>query len=160
LLTKIGNAFRWIYGHVTGKTSNFNWIVKDKLAGSAIPTSLREIRWLYDKHGIKSIVTIKEKRLPSKWLEVPKIEYLHLSIEDYGAPSVEELDYLVTHIQRHIDHGKPVMVHCSGGKGRTGTTLVGYLLKVQDVLNAEEAIHRLKYPRRINTVKRTKRYCL
>jgi protein-tyrosine phosphatase len=47
--------------------------------------------------------------------------YYNISIHDYGAPSLEELDYVVNYISRQIDMAKPVMVHCSGGKGRTGT---------------------------------------
>jgi atypical dual specificity phosphatase len=143
LIAKIGNVFRWIYGHITGKTTNFNWVVEDKLAGSAIPTSFREIKWLYDQHGIRSIVTVKEDPLQSKWFESKRIDYLHISIEDYGSPSLEELDYVVNYISRQIDNEKPVMVHCSGGKGRTGTILAGYLIK-KNGLSAEKAVYKLR----------------
>jgi atypical dual specificity phosphatase len=110
---------------------------------------LREIKWLAKEHSIRSIVTIKEKPLPSEWFKSSgigegKIDYFHLSIEDYGAPSLEELDHVVTHISIQIDNGKPVMVHCSGGKGRTGTILAVYLIKKRIVLNAYQAITRLR----------------
>ena len=144
LSAKIGNVFRWIYGHLTGRTTNFSWVIEDKLAGSAIPTSFREILWLYRQHGIKSIVTIKENPLPSKWFESGKIDYFHLSIEDYGAPTLEELDYVVNYISRQLDDRKPVMVHCSGGKGRTGTILAGYLIKKGNSLTAKKAIYKLR----------------
>ena len=147
-MVKIGNLFRWIYGHITGRPTNFNWVIEGKLAGSGIPTSLREIKWLAKQHGIRSIVTIKEKPLPSEWFKSSsagdgKIDYFHLSIEDYGAPSLKELDYVVSYIIRQIDNGRPVMVHCSGGKGRTGTILAAYLIKKGNVLSAEQAINRL-----------------
>jgi hypothetical protein len=51
------------------------------------------------------------------------------------------LDYVVSYIIRQIDNGRPVMVHCSGGKGRTGTI---YLIKEGNVLSAEQAINRLR----------------
>jgi atypical dual specificity phosphatase len=35
-------------------------------------------------------------------------------------------------------------VHCSGGKGRTGTILAAYLIKKGNVLNAYQAIDRLR----------------
>ncbi len=119
LITKIGNVFRWVYGHIIGKTTNFNWVREGELAGSGLPTSFREIKWLYKQHGIRSIVTIKEEPLQSKRFESKRIDYLHISTEDYGAPSLEELDYVVNYISTQINNGKPVMVHCSGGKGRT-----------------------------------------
>ena len=56
------------------------------------------------------------------------IDYFHLSIDDYGVPSLEELDHVVNYISRQIDNGEPVMVHCSGGKVRTGTILAAYIL--------------------------------
>lgn len=89
LVAKIGNLFRWIYGHLTEKTANFNWVVKDKLARNVIAIPFSEIRSLDDVHGIRIIVTIKEKPLPSKWFERGKIDYFHLSTEEYGAPSME-----------------------------------------------------------------------
>ena len=30
-MVKIGNLFRCIYGHITGRPTNFNWIIEDKL---------------------------------------------------------------------------------------------------------------------------------
>jgi atypical dual specificity phosphatase len=36
------------------------------------------------------------------------------------------------------------MVHCSGGKGRTGTILAAYLIKKGNVLGAEQAIDKLR----------------
>jgi atypical dual specificity phosphatase len=155
-MVKFGNFYRWIYGLLAGRPTNFNWVIKGKLAGSGIPMSLSELRWLVKQQGIRSVVTIKEKPLPSEWFDSTssksvnhetdkKIDYFHLSIEDYGIPSsLEDLDYVVSYISRQIDNGNPVMVHCSGGKGRTGTILAAYLLKKEKDLSAEQAISRLR----------------
>jgi atypical dual specificity phosphatase len=45
-MVKIGNFYRWIYGRIIGKPTNFNWLIEGKLAGGGIPMSLREIKWL------------------------------------------------------------------------------------------------------------------
>jgi atypical dual specificity phosphatase len=89
--------------------------------------------------------------LPSEWLSGDgsigdrKIDYFHLTVKDYDAPSsLEELDYVVNYITRQIDKGKPVMVHCSGGRGRTGTILAAYLIKKGNVLSAEQDIYNLR----------------
>ena len=60
---------------------------------------------MYDKNGMRSIVTVEEKPLPREWFEnekIGKIDYYHLSIEDFGAPSVEELDNVVNDIRAQI----------------------------------------------------------
>jgi atypical dual specificity phosphatase len=154
-MVKISNIYRWIYGHITGKPTNFGWVVEGKLAGSGVPMSEKELKWLVERQGIKSIITIKEKPLPSEWFSTnnndntdtatKKIDYLHISIQDYGAPSLEELDYVVNHISQQIDRGRPVMVHCSGGKGRTGTIFAAYLIKKErgSIMTADNAIKRL-----------------
>ena len=142
-MAKIGNIYRWIYGQIRGKPTNFNWIVERKLAGSEDLRSLSEVKWLV-KQGVRSIVTIKEKPLPSEWFinDNTNIDNFHISIQDYGAPSLEELDYVVNHINQQIDRGRPVVVHCSGGKGRTGTILAAYLIKKG--ASADQAIKRLR----------------
>jgi protein-tyrosine phosphatase len=62
----------------------------------------------------------------------------------YRDPYLQELDYVVNYTNRQIDNGKPVMVHCSGGKGRTETILAAYLIKNRNVLNAYQAIKNLR----------------
>ena len=148
-MTKIGNAYRWMYGRVADRPTNFGWVLDGKLAGSGLPMTYSQFFWLI-KHGIKTIITVREVPLPSNWftdsiknIESDNINYLHLSVEDFGAPSIEEIDSTVDYIQRQIDNRKPVMVHCAAGKGRTGTILAAYLLKNEN-LTAELAIKKIR----------------
>jgi atypical dual specificity phosphatase len=148
-MTKIGNAYRWMYGRVADRPTNFGWVLDGKLAGSGLPMTYSQFFWLI-KHGIKTIITVREVPLPSNWftesiknIESDNINYLHLSVEDFGAPSIEEIDSTVDYIQRQIDNRKPVMVHCAAGKGRTGTILAAYLLKNEN-LTAEQAIKKIR----------------
>jgi atypical dual specificity phosphatase len=148
-MTKIGNAYRWMYGRVADRPTNFGWVLDGKLAGSGLPMTYSQFFWLI-KHGIKTIITVREVPLPSNWftdsiknIESDNINYLHLSVEDFGAPSIEEIDSTVDYIQRQIDNRKPVMVHCAAGKGRTGTILAAYLLKNEN-LTAKQAIKKIR----------------
>jgi atypical dual specificity phosphatase len=115
--------------------------------------SKKEAKWLINTQGIRTIVTIKEKPLSREWLNQnnetntgdsgTNIDYMHISVQDYGAPSLEELDYVVNYISQQIDRTRPVMVHCSGGKGRTGTILAAYLIKKENGMTADKAVSRL-----------------
>jgi protein tyrosine phosphatase len=141
-LTKIGDAYRRLHGMVTEKPTNFSWIIEGKLAGCGLPVSQDEFEWVVDQ-GIKSVVTVREIALPSDWFNGGNIDYLHLQVEDFGAPNMEELVQAVDFIDQQISSGKPVMVHCAAGKGRTGAVLAAYLVKKQN-LTADQAIEKLR----------------
>ena len=142
-MTKIGDAKRKLHGIITGKPDNFSWLIEGKLAGSAIPTSFEEIKWLVDG-GVKSIVTVREESLDDDWIK--NINYLHIHSNDMGVPEFEDLIKAVDFIHQRITNNEPVMVHCLAGLGRTGTILACYLIKYQK-LSADDSIQKVRESR-------------
>jgi atypical dual specificity phosphatase len=144
-MTKIGNAYRWIYGRMVNRPTNFSWVIEGKLAGSGMPMNYSQFLWVMT-HGVKAIVTVREVPLPSKWFSNGNgddVDYFHLRVEDYSAPSLEEIDNTIDYIQQQISKNKPVMVHCAAGRGRTGTILAAYLIKKENV-TANQAIKKIR----------------
>lgn len=159
-MTIQGDIFRWFYGRIFKKPSNFSWVIPNKLAGSALMRTRSEFDWIITQ-GIRSIVTIREIPLPAKYFEISeknvkvgtiketnkKIDYLHLQVKDNTPPSLDVLVKTVDYIQNHIENGKPVLVHCNAGRGRTGVILTAYLMKTQN-LSRDEALIKIKETRK------------
>ena len=142
-MTIYGDVWRKVHGTVTGRPDNFSWLIENKLAGSAIPTSIDEVQWAIEQ-GVKSIVTVREVPLDDDW--VKDVNYLHISSNDMGVPEFADLTYAVDFIHRRITNSEPVMVHCLAGMGRTGTLLACYLIKYQK-MSANEATEKIREER-------------
>lgn len=154
-MTLIGDVYRWLYSKFSSRPTNFSWVINNALAGSGLPLSFDQFKWLVN-HGIGTIVTVREVPLPSHWLSLndkknldvdtqrpDKVNYLHLRVEDYHSPTVQEIDSTVKFMENEIKENRPVLVHCAAGKGRTGTILGAYLLRNQKI-GAKEAITRIR----------------
>ena len=142
-MTKIGDAKRKLHGMITGKPDNFSWLIDGKLAGSAIPTSKDEIKWVQEQ-GVKSIVTIREEPLADEWIK--DVNYLHIMSNDMGVPEFDDLIHAIDFIHRRITNNEFVLVHCLAGLGRTGTVLACYLVKYQN-MTADEATQKVREER-------------
>ena len=142
-MTIYGDVWRKVHGTLTGKPDNFSWLIENKLAGSAIPTSIDEVHWVIDQ-GVKSIVTVREEPLADDWIK--DVNYLHVKSNDLGVPEFDDLGYAVDFIHRRITNNQPVLVHCLAGLGRTGTILACYLVKYQNE-SADEAMEKVREQR-------------
>lgn len=110
------------------------WIEEGKIAGRSYP-SLEEIKELY-MEGFRILVPL-ERREDTSEIEKIGFEVFPIFIQDFTSPLIEHLEKFNSIIDESA--GKPILVHCTGGLGRTGTMLASYLIKRKS-MTAKQAI--------------------
>lgn len=142
---RLGDLFLYLRSTVVKSKSvyRFGWVIEGQLAGSGRLMSPLQLAWA-TSHGIKSVVTIREFPLDASWFSSRNdIKYRHIKVKDHSAPPMEDLGEIATYIENEIKQGRPVIVHCNGGSGRTGTVLAAYFMK-KNGLTAQQAVRKVK----------------
>ena len=78
--------------------------------------------------GVEALLSLTEQTLPSDLLTRIELEAEHLPVADYTAPTIMQVEQSIATINRFLERGLPVAVHCGAGLGRTGTILACYLV--------------------------------
>lgn len=124
----------------------FHWIVPGKLAGCPAPGISAPIDYdlnLLVRAGITHLITLTEKDVDQGALRRHMLTNTHLPIFDREAPSIGQTHMLLVRMQKLIDAGEVLAIHCKAGLGRTGTVLAAWLIR-EGSLTAEVSIARLR----------------
>lgn len=100
-----------------------------------------DLAWLRAE-GIRSVLSLTETPLPAATLRQADFSYLHLAVDDLTAPTPNQLQRALGFIDWQRALGRPVVVHCRMGQGRTGTVLAAYLIR--DGMTADDSIAHLR----------------
>jgi protein tyrosine phosphatase (PTP) superfamily phosphohydrolase (DUF442 family) len=116
-----------------GGKMNISWIEKGVLAASPLPRTDADLESLHEQ-GVRAILTLTERPLTAQpKISVGKLSKLdmtlaHIPIDDFHPPTPEQAEEAVAFIDQMAAEGRPVLVHCLAGQGRTGCVLHAYYL--------------------------------
>jgi atypical dual specificity phosphatase len=124
----------------------FNWIVPGKLAGCSAPgvsVPIDQDLGSLARIGITQLVTLTETDLDQEALRRHRLTNIHLSVFPREAPSIGQTHMLLVRMQKSIEAGEVLAVHCKAGLGRAGVILAAWLIK-EGGLSAETSMARLR----------------
>lgn len=106
---------------------NFSWVREGELAVSARPHGMQGLMQARES-GVQAIVSLTEAPLVKSELEECGLVSLHLPVEDFTPPSLEQIQTFTRFFDEQRALGHAVLVHCGSGQGRSGTMAACHLV--------------------------------
>jgi hypothetical protein len=93
------------------------------------PTYRRDYAFLLHQ-GIRAVLNIRAERADDvAFYERNDIAHVRFLVPDVGVPDAETITSAVNWIAQQVSAGRPVLIHCAKGRGRSATLLAGYLMR-------------------------------
>jgi atypical dual specificity phosphatase len=80
------------------------------------------------RDGWGVIVSFECDRLDSAEIRAAGLEHRPICVEDFTAPTIDQLHEFNAFVDRKLKEGTKVLTHCYAGRGRTGTFLASRLI--------------------------------
>jgi atypical dual specificity phosphatase len=119
----------------------FTWVDKPLLAALSMPESADDLAWLR-RQGIDVLITLSEELPARRWVNDAGLMTVHVPVTDMTAPTLRQIELCLDTIDRASKSGMGAAVHCTAGKGRTGTVLAAYF--IAGGLSARRAIEKVR----------------
>ncbi|MGQ0796243.1 MAG: protein-tyrosine phosphatase family protein [Methanobacteriota archaeon] len=94
------------------------------------------------KMGFAVVVSLECARLNTFEIEDAGFEHKKICIDDFTAPTFDQIDEFLSFVDAKVAEGKRTLVHCHAGRGRTGTMLAAYL--IHRGMSAEAAVREVR----------------
>lgn len=116
-----------------------------QLWGSSLPETREDLQKIADA-GVKVVVSL-ESRFGFPDFSEFDLEQHRISIPDFGIPSDDNVRKFVKIVRGALDQGRPVLIHCLAGCGRTGTMMALAEVYLFDSADGQAAIDRVRKSR-------------
>lgn len=127
---------------------NFLWLRKGELAGTPRPGLLIELDYdltSLQRVGVTVLVSLTTKPVSPDDLSGYGIKGIAFPIKDMGVPTIDAAMEFCEQVDKLIEQGEAIAMHCKAGMGRTGTMLVAQLIwEGETALDALEAARRIE----------------
>jgi hypothetical protein len=122
-------AYETIQGHPWfDQITPANGVAAELWIGGA-PTYKRDYDFLLHQ-GIRAVLNIRAERSDDIDLyERHGITHVRYHVPDVGVPDCETITAAADWIAQQVADGRPVLIHCAKGRGRSATLVAGYLMR-------------------------------
>lgn len=132
----IDQIVRWVTGHPAWQYSEITPQIY--VGGQHFPKGWQAMQ----DYGIEAVVNMREKHLDDAKKGIQSEHYLHLHTRDNTPPTLENLYRGAQFIQKQVEAGRKVYIHCGVGVGRAPSQAAAYF--IYSGLHPSEAIRKIK----------------